>query len=118
VENKQSVELLLKLEKESSDLKLKLLEAEKEMKKMDETELRYWDNLNDLEVNLLAHHDEISNLNSQFEEAEKQLNYLSKTNVFQDAFRINYEGQFGTINSLRLGRLPNLHVITKYITIG
>jgi len=35
---------------------------------------------------------------------------LKKTNVFNDAFHIWFDGHFGTINGLRLGRLPAIPV--------
>jgi len=32
---------------------------------------------------------------------------LKRTNVFDDAFHIYYDGHFGTINGFRLGRLQS-----------
>jgi beclin 1 len=32
---------------------------------------------------------------------------LKRTNVLDDAFHISHDGQFGTINSFRLGRLQS-----------
>jgi beclin 1 len=35
---------------------------------------------------------------------------LRRTNIYDDAFHISYDGHFGTINGFRLGRLPSQHV--------
>lgn len=108
--NEESIIELQKLEEEHQELKIKLKEAHDEMKKLDDEELKYWDDLNELEVRLLTYQEELSSFHLQYEQANIQLEYLANTNVFLDAFRINHEGQFGTINGLRLGRLPNQHV--------
>lgn len=39
-----------------------------------------------------------------------ELSKLSRTNVYNDAFCIGHDGVFGTINGLRLGRVPNVPV--------
>ena len=38
------------------------------------------------------------------------LERLQRTNVYHDAFHITHDGHFGTINGLRLGRLPGKNV--------
>jgi beclin 1 len=43
--------------------------------------------------------------------ATQQLEKLKKSNVFNDAFNIWHDGAFGTINGLRLGKLPDQNVI-------
>lgn len=39
-----------------------------------------------------------------------ELAKLSRTNVYNDAFCIGHDGVFGTINGLRLGRVPGVTV--------
>lgn len=38
------------------------------------------------------------------------LEKLERTNVYNDAFCIGHDGVFGTINGLRLGRVPGVPV--------
>ena len=38
------------------------------------------------------------------------LEQLERTNVYNDAFCIGHDGVFGTINGLRLGRVPSVPV--------
>jgi beclin 1 len=38
------------------------------------------------------------------------LEKLERTNVYNDAFCIGHDGVFGTINGLRLGRVPSVPV--------
>ncbi|KAK7400432.1 hypothetical protein VNO78_11639 [Psophocarpus tetragonolobus] len=40
----------------------------------------------------------------------KRTNVLNETNVLNDAFPISHDGEFGTINNFRLGRLPKIPV--------
>lgn len=44
------------------------------------------------------------------EVSQAHLELLKKTNVLNDAFPIWYDGEFGTINNFRLGRLPKIPV--------
>ncbi|KAL0805941.1 hypothetical protein Bca101_098432 [Brassica carinata] len=43
---------------------------------------------------------------AKIEVSQAHLELLNKTNVLIDAFPIRYDGDFGTINNFRLGRLP------------
>ena len=45
-------------------------------------------------------------LTSAYEHDARQLERLQRANVYNDCFCISHDGQFGTINGLRLGRLP------------
>ncbi|XP_073225183.1 beclin-1-like protein isoform X2 [Cicer arietinum] len=42
------------------------------------------------------------------EMSQAHLELLKKTNVLNDAFPISDDGEFGTINNFRLGRLPKI----------
>lgn len=50
---------------------------------------------------------------AKMEIAQAQLEMLKRTNVLNDAFRIWHDGDFGTINNFRLGRLPSVPVSTN-----
>ena len=47
---------------------------------------------------------------AKIEVSQAHLELLNKTNVLIDAFPIRYDGDFGTINNFRLGRLPKAPV--------
>jgi beclin 1 len=51
--------------------------------------------------------EEQAHLGEQIRAASENLDRLSHTNVFDDAFHISWDGHFATINGFRLGRLPS-----------
>lgn len=53
---------------------------------------------------------------AQIDAAAAQLELLKRTNVLTDAFPIWHDGEFGTINNFRLGRLPNVPVSSRSVT--
>lgn len=58
----------------------------------------------EMELNNLS--EEQCALRQAIQSKSEQLEKLKRTNVFDDAFYIHYDGHFGTINGLRLGTLP------------
>ncbi|GAA5971095.1 hypothetical protein JCM11641_004144 [Rhodosporidiobolus odoratus] len=54
--------------------------------------------------------DRSSALSSRLANARRDFDRLQRTNVYNDAFCIGQEAGFATINGLRLGRLPGVHV--------
>jgi beclin 1 len=59
---------------------------------------------------LTCKQDERDGVLAKIEVAQAQLEMLKRTNVLNDAFHIWHDGDFGTINNFRLGRLPNVPV--------
>ncbi|KAM7260945.1 hypothetical protein ACFE04_026420 [Oxalis oulophora] len=49
-------------------------------------------------------------ISAKIEVSQSHLELLKRTNVLNDAFPIWHEGEFGTINNFRLGRLPKILV--------
>ncbi|KAL2918710.1 Vacuolar protein sorting-associated protein atg6 [Polyrhizophydium stewartii] len=98
---------LRELERENEDLQREIALAEADLKATDEMEQSYWQDVNDLERELANYQNQLESINLKYDQAAKKLDVLSKTNVYSDAFRIWHDGPFGTINGLRLGRLPN-----------
>jgi len=45
------------------------------------------------------------------------LEKLERTNVYNDAFCIGHDGVFGTINGLRLGRVPGVPVCISQLPL-
>ncbi|BGP32760.1 Vacuolar protein sorting-associated protein atg6 [Rhodotorula toruloides] len=54
--------------------------------------------------------DRQSALKTRLANGQRELDKLQRTNVYNDAFCIGQEAGFGTINGLRLGRLPGIAV--------
>ncbi|KAJ4827857.1 hypothetical protein Tsubulata_013004 [Turnera subulata] len=55
-------------------------------------------------------HEERDAILAKAEVSQAHLELLMKTNVLNDAFPIHHDGEFGTINNFRLGRLPKIPV--------
>ncbi|GAB6018451.1 Beclin-1 [Chamberlinius hualienensis] len=122
---------ILELDNELHRLRMEEAELERELRKVEEDKLLA---LKELEVQtkekeLLksdeAHYlkeycnhkrqqilfdDEHRSVDNQLRYAQAHLDKLRKTNVFNASFHIWHNGQFGTINNFRLGRLPNTNV--------
>lgn len=47
---------------------------------------------------------------AKIEVSQAHLELLKRTNVLNDGFTIWHDGEFGTINNFRLGRLPKIPV--------
>ncbi|GAA5987815.1 hypothetical protein JCM10908_007226 [Rhodotorula pacifica] len=54
--------------------------------------------------------DREESLRTRLSNGHRELEKLQRTNVYNDAFCIGQEAGFGTINGLRLGRLPGINV--------
>ncbi|XP_051141830.1 beclin-1-like protein isoform X2 [Andrographis paniculata] len=114
----------LKIEEEERKLEASIAETEKqfaevtaEMKELElkssrfkELEERYWQEFNNFQFQLSSHQEERDAILAKVEVSQAHLELLKRTNVLNDAFPIWYDGEFGTINSFRLGRLPKVQV--------
>jgi len=71
---------------------------------------RFWRQHND--QLLLAEHQtaQLASLRAAYAADVATLEKLERTNVYNDAFCIGHDGVFGTINGLRLGRVPGVPV--------
>jgi beclin len=99
--------MLASLEKEEQNLEKEYELLQKEMNELDFKEKKYWEELNFNEMERLDYLNQLECANVQFELANQRLEGLKSTNVYNDAFKIWHDGPFGTINGLRLGRLPS-----------
>lgn len=52
----------------------------------------------------------LASLRATYAADSATLERLERTNVYNDAFCIGHDGVFGTINNLRLGRVPGVPV--------
>jgi beclin 1 len=95
---------------ELDDLRGERLGLQAESNDLDARESAYWDDFNDFKLALERHVDERDSLVVSVEQTGRQLERLRRTNVFNDAFHVWFDGPFGTVNGFRLGRLPNVAV--------
>jgi beclin 1 len=99
------------LEKSYSDLN-------KELNDLQDQESQFWTLLNAKEMETKEYLEQIESMNIQYELAKERLELLKNTNVYNDAFKIWHDGPFGTINGLRLGKLPSKSVDWTEINAG
>ena len=100
----------LRLEAELTALEAERASLERTSRGLDEDERTYFREFNEFKALLRAHVDERDGLVCKVEQTNRQLDRLRKTNVFNDAFHIWFDGPFGTVNGFRLGRTPNAPV--------
>jgi beclin 1 len=95
-------------EREQLDEELKLLEAEE--KALEEEEAEFWRSHNEHLLVLAEQASRLASLRAAYAADYVTLEKLERTNVYNDAFCIGHDGVFGTINGLRLGRVPGVPV--------
>ncbi|KAL8858031.1 MAG: hypothetical protein Q9178_005492 [Gyalolechia marmorata] len=97
---------LLALEKEKAALDAEIASLEAESLALDAEEQDFWRSRNAFALTLAEFQSERDALTAAYEHDAQQLERLQRTNVYNDCFCISHDGHFGTINGLRLGRLP------------
>lgn len=105
----QAFSELLGLEKEKVSLDSEISKLEAESLALDAEEESFWRSRNGFALTLSAFQNERDALNAAYDHDAQQLERLQRTNVYNDTFCISHDGHFGTINGLRLGRLPPPH---------
>lgn len=106
-QEREALAELRMVEQERADMLVDLAQLEKENAALDEEEAEFWHDRNKFAAEVEAFKQERDSINLRYEHDAKQLERLQKTNVYNDTFNIGHDGNFGTINGLRLGRLPN-----------
>ncbi|CAG8558310.1 10002_t:CDS:2, partial [Funneliformis mosseae] len=105
-----AIKKLENIEYERDALKQEMAALEEEANELDKLEESYWQEFNDFHIQLQTFLNERDSINLKFVHDSNQLEKLQKTNVYNDAFCIGLDDQFGTINGFRLGRLPHIQV--------
>lgn len=59
---------------------------------------------------------QLASLRAAYAADSVTLEKLERSNVYNDAFCIGHDGVFGTINGLRLGRVPGVPV--RFLSFG
>ena len=72
--------------------------------------VRFWRTYNDHILAKEQQGAQIATLRVAYATGVATLEKLERTNVYNDAFCIGHDGVFGTINGLRLGRVPGIPV--------
>ena len=103
----EALKELEELEAEKATVEDEIAALDREAAELDEEEEAFWRERNAFDAQLSRFRDERDSLQNQFLNDSKLLESLQRTNVYNDAFCIGHDGYFGTINGLRLGRLPD-----------
>eukprot|EP01084_Bolivina_argentea_P081892 148290_1 len=106
----------LSIEKER--LKLQFEQLEMESLRMNEFEEMFFCDANDFWYSIENLSMQHAAVRQKIRQVSSHLEMMKRTNVFDDAFHIYHDGHFGTINGLRLGRLPSVSVEWEEINTG
>ncbi|KAI9840956.1 MAG: autophagy protein 6 [Sclerophora amabilis] len=98
---------LKRLEQEKGAIDDEIAALEEEARQLDLEEEAFWRDRNAFALTLSEFQNERDGVNLQYDHDSRQLERLQRTNVYNDTFCIGHDGYFGTINGLRLGRLPS-----------
>lgn len=104
---KAALEELEALEAEKARMEDEIAALDAEAEALDEEEESFWRERNAFTQELTAFREERDSLQNQLVRDTKILEALQRTNVYNDTFCIGHDGNFGTINGLRLGRLAD-----------
>jgi beclin 1 len=110
-EEEAALKELMGLEKERAEVEEEIHRLEEESRELDLEEEEFWRDRNAFTLQLEDFQNQRDGVNLQYDHDSKQLEKLQRTNVYNDSFNIGHDGYFGTINALRLGRLPNQPVL-------
>ncbi|XP_026426409.1 beclin-1-like protein [Papaver somniferum] len=97
-------------QKQCIEVDAELKDLEVKSNRFKDLEERYWHEFNNFQFQLTRHQEERDSILAKIEVSQAHLESLKRTNVLNDAFPISHEGEFGTINNFRLGRLPKIPV--------
>lgn len=101
---------LKRTEDESEAVEKEIGHLEEETQQADREEQAYWTSRNAIDDRLHETTVRLVSLQEKYAHDRQQLERLQRTNVYNDTFCISHDGSFGTINGLRLGRLPGQNV--------
>ncbi|KAK4054164.1 Vacuolar protein sorting-associated protein atg6 [Microbotryomycetes sp. JL201] len=107
---RQAVEDLKAVEAERDLLDKQKVELDAEEAKLAKEEEEFWLQHSAYLLEAAALRERTNALQTRYAHDLKELEKLQRTNVYNDAFCIGQENGIGTINGLRLGRLPNVPV--------
>lgn len=98
---------LEKLEAEKAAMDEDLLSLKIQSAELDTKEDSFWASRISFSQTLAEAQKDRNATIRKYENDSKALQRLQRANVYNDTFQISHDGSFGTINGLRLGRLPD-----------
>ncbi|KAJ6609875.1 beclin 1 protein [Mycena sp. CBHHK59/15] len=110
LDERLAIEQLKVAEQERVQLDDELRALELEEKKLELDEAQFWHAHNDHLLSSEQLASQLATIRSAYASDSATLEKLERTNVYNDAFCIGHDGVFGTINGLRLGRVPGVPV--------
>ncbi|TEB38332.1 beclin 1 protein [Coprinellus micaceus] len=110
LDEQQAIEQLREVEREREQLDEELRQLELDEKALEAEEAEFWRSYNDQLLAVEQQNAQLATLRAAYAADSATLERLEKTNVYNDAFCIGHDGVFGTINGLRLGRVPGVPV--------
>ncbi|XP_065860218.1 beclin-1-like protein isoform X2 [Euphorbia lathyris] len=109
-EERKLQSVIEEIEKQNADVNAELKSLELKSVRLKELEERYWQEFKNFQFQLISHQEERDAILAKIEVSQAHLELLKQTNVLNDVFPIHHDGEFGTINNFRLGRLPKILV--------
>ncbi|THH19845.1 hypothetical protein EW146_g1374 [Bondarzewia mesenterica] len=109
-DEKLAIEQLRDAEREHEQLQEEMNLLELEEKSLEEEEEEFWVAHNAHLLKSAEQASQLAALQAAYAADTATLDRLERTNVYNDAFCIGHDGVFGTINGLRLGRVPGVPV--------
>ncbi|PSR76508.1 hypothetical protein PHLCEN_2v8411 [Hermanssonia centrifuga] len=109
-EERFAIEQLKAAEKERTQLEDELRALELQENALEEEEAEFWRVHNAHLLKSAEQTSQLAALRAAYAADSAVLDKLERTNVYNDAFCIGHDGVFGTINGLRLGRVPGVPV--------
>ncbi|KAI9510868.1 APG6-domain-containing protein [Russula earlei] len=109
-DERSAIEKLREVEREREQLAEELRSLELEEKALEEEEEEFWRSYNSHMLKSAEQSSYLASLRATYASDSATLERLERTNVYNDAFCIGHDGVFGTINNLRLGRVPGVPV--------
>ncbi|KAK4054376.1 Vacuolar protein sorting-associated protein atg6 [Microbotryomycetes sp. JL221] len=107
---RQAVEELKVVEAQRDELDKQKTQLDEEEAQLAQEEQKFWRDHSTFLLEAVALRERTNALQTRYAHDLRELEKLQKTNVYNDAFCIGQENGIGTINGLRLGRLPNVAV--------
>lgn len=98
---------LKKLEKDKDDLDAEIVALEEESRQLDREEEQFWRERNAFAAKMSDFQSDRDSINVKYSNDSELLQKLQRSNVYNDTFNISHDGNFATINGLRLGRLSS-----------
>ncbi|KAH0588844.1 hypothetical protein H2248_004638 [Termitomyces sp. 'cryptogamus'] len=105
-----AIEQLKEAERERQQLDEELRQLQLDEQALEVEEAEFWTAHGDRILTAEQQGAQLASLRAAYAADMTTLEKLERTNVYNDAFCIGHDGVFGTINGLRLGRVPGVPV--------